>query len=200
MPGRGTAPGPRLYPECGTKQGLYRHRKHRTLTCAGCREVATQLHAEYRKHIYMEGMKLTSSLGCQRRLRALSFMGWSQKEVARRCGATLPTLNNVFRQQQVTVDLARRVDGVYRELVWTPAPGKVGHLTRVRARNRGWPGPLDWDDIDNPHEVPLCVVEQAYAEHREYERAQRKVLAKRERRAHLNAVRRRAAMGLDQVA
>lgn len=194
MPGRGTEPGEQLYPECGGKGGIYRHRKNGTRPCAACRRYNAKRHADYRKRVYLEGRRLVPALGCQRRIRALAVMGWSREEIGARCGMSAWGISKILRQGQLSVDLARKVDAVYRELAWDLAPGPKGHLTRVRARNRGWHGPLDWEDIDTDV-VPWSVLQRDHSEALAMDRELRKVQAKRDKRAQ-----QRAAGGTDVAA
>lgn len=46
--GRGTEPGPSIYPNCGTTDGYRRHQKHGTTTCAGCRSALAAYMQDYR--------------------------------------------------------------------------------------------------------------------------------------------------------
>ena len=184
MPGKGTAPGAALYPECGSKTGVYLHRKHRTTTCAGCRALLAAQGAQYRKDTYLHGSRRVPAVGSQRRIRALAVMGWSQAQVGATCGMSIGGVNKIHQQQMVSVEVAQRIGRAFDLLAWQLAPGTNGHLTRVRARGRGWAGPLDWDEasIEDPLAVPWSEVQAAHSEALAVDREYRRMLAKRNRR------------------
>jgi hypothetical protein len=180
MPGRGTEPGPALYRECGTAAGLRTHKRERTRTCAGCREVGRVTRARLRVDVIISGPRLVPALGTQRRVRALARRSWSQADLAGRLGIPVARFKKVLGQQATRRDLAEKVEALYRELLDRegPSPG-----ARACAERRGWPGPMDWDDPDDPGEVPVCEVERAHCEALRMHQAWRHNLRKREARA-----------------
>lgn len=194
MPGKGTPPGPSLYPECAMPgmRGPNRHRKEGTPTCAHCRaEVAGQA-ARYRKRRYLaRGPLQVPALGTQRRLRALARAGWPQEQVGLAMGLSRTAVNKILSQGEVHLSTAEKFAAFYREHAFQVGPSR--HVQGI-AERLGWPGPMDWDDPDNPDEVPACEVERAHAEALEIARAMRKMQAKRERRAQMTEAEREAAL------
>lgn len=183
MPGRGTEPGPRLYPECGKTGGPRRHRREGTRTCAACRAYQRAEMARYRIARIVGGPRLVPAFGVHRRVRALARMGWSQDAVARRLGILPERFKKVMGHAECRRELAEQVAALYRELFDQPGGNS---WAKANAERRGWPGPMDWDDPDNPDEVPLCEIERAHREalavqaalrHNERKRLARRVVA-----------------------
>lgn len=161
MPGRGTEPGPALYEECGSYEGVLRHRRESTRTCAGCREVQRVGMHQYRVQRIIAGRKMVSTLGLRRRVHALATRGWAQRDIAERLGTSAAAFSKIVNQDETHRDTADKVKAVYAELAWQDGPNA---LARRKAELKGWPGPMDWDDPDNPDEVPLCVIERDHRE------------------------------------
>jgi len=197
MPPRGkiTAPGPVLYPVCGTAQGIYQHRKHGTPRCAPCRAFNAEQTEQIKRDIYLRRPRLVPARGSQRRLRALMAIGWPLEEMARMWGIGRTVLQRVLHPDTVKVSRARAelIEREYRRLAFAGA----GPSARARtwARNRGFPGPMDWDDIDRQERepVPGYVIERDHQEALVIDRAVKKMLAKRERRSRLTPADRQAA-------
>jgi hypothetical protein len=192
MAGKGTPPGIAIYPECsrpGTG-GMDRHRKAGTVPCRHCRAENAARSARYRRERYLTGPLKVPALGSQRRIRALMRIGWTQKRLEECWGLAPKTIGQLMLRDTVTRAKADRVAKGYRALAFAGA----GPDDRIRrwAERRGWPGPLDWDDIDSRDEVPACEIERAHAEALAIQRDFRKMLAKREKRARMTAEERRA--------
>lgn len=186
MPGKGSRPGPALYPECyqrGTR-GNYVHRKNGTPSCANCREQIALAAREYRKQRYLRGRARVPVLGTKRRVRALATRGWPVREVAVRIGSTGHRLGKALTQAEIRREVADAVTGVYGDLAWQEGPSD---LARKFAATKGWPGPMDWDDPDDPGEVPLCQIERDWAEALRMHRAWKSRMAKQRRRAEMSA-------------
>jgi hypothetical protein len=95
--------------------------------------------------------------GTQRRIRALSAIGWSAAELSRRLGyrpgtGALSSLLSL-RRRYVTAGTARAVRDVYAELSTIPGGSDRAVLWAQRS---GWPPPMAWDDdtIDHPGTRP----------------------------------------------
>jgi hypothetical protein len=191
MPGRGSEPGEQRYPECGSGRGVYRHRTDRTRTCAACRAFQAQRQARERKARILGQPLRVPALGTQRRIRALARMGWSQRSIGARLGVPGGRVGKWLAQQELSRDTAQRVAVLYRDLMLTAGPDD---RERRRAERLGWPGPLDWDDIDrDPDVVARIVVERDHGEARVAYRAHLKLLARRRKRAEMSAGERCAA-------
>jgi hypothetical protein len=111
----------------------------------------------------VDGSGWIPSLGTVRRLRALTVMGWSMRDLSERCElqeSTLAALRNPVHKM-TRPKFAAIVAGLYSELSGTHGPGR--HAA-TRARNRGWLPPAAWDDdsIDDPNTEP-AVTKQATA-------------------------------------
>jgi DNA-binding NarL/FixJ family response regulator len=94
------------------------------------------------------------AIGSTRRLQALSYVGHSYTTL---CDATGTSPNRILsiingRQPTIRRALAERITAAYRQLAFSPPPhNKFTSRTRNLARNKGWHGPLAWDDIDDPN-------------------------------------------------
>lgn len=103
-----------------------------------------------------------TSLGITRRVRALSRIGYSAQRIADAAGVHLDTVIDARRtvREFVAVKVRDGILAAYDQLADTPAVGEAERdragITRTRnhAARAGWPPPLAWDDIDNPHEQP----------------------------------------------
>jgi hypothetical protein len=126
------------------------YRDHRC-RCESARVAVAEEKARYRKRLYLEGPLLLDKTGTLRRVQALARMGWSVREVARRAGVARPD-DLLNPRRLVHRDTATAVDRVFRELCMTPGPSA---RAKAIAERRGYAGPLDWDDIDDPSERPV---------------------------------------------
>lgn len=104
----------------------------------------------------------TSSTGTRRRLQALVHQGWSIARLAQQLDANRQRLDRILHDGETTVATHRAVVELYDRL-WDQAPPQHDQRTRIaysRARryasDRGWVGPLAWDDetIDDPDATP----------------------------------------------
>lgn len=121
----------------------------------------------------MPDRTLVPAIGSQRRIRALSRLGWPANMIAQRIGTSQAHLSGIADRKRITAAMARAVAGVYDQLAMTPAP-ESPYTKRLRtyAKKRGWAPPLAWDEhtIDDPAAEPdmgeavprhLTVVEDA---------------------------------------
>ena len=88
--------------------------------------------------------------GSIRRLRALAWLGHPCTDIGAATGMTDDRISYIARGK---VDLvfpheARKISAAYRTLA--TAPGRMKQIATA-ARNKGWDGPLAWDDIDDPN-------------------------------------------------
>jgi hypothetical protein len=127
--------------------------------------------ARYRIQRIVQGPRLVSTLGTRRRVRALARRGWGHAEVSRSIGMDRWAFSKVVCQTEVRREVAEKVRAVYPELAFREGPN---HLARCNAERKGWPGPMDWDDPDNPDEIPACEIEAAHREALAMDRAWRK--------------------------
>lgn len=97
--------------------------------------------------------QLVPAVGTVRRLQALAAMGWSLTWSGREAGIseTYARALAAGRRSRVSVELAGRVDAVYRRHCMKPGPSKCA---KTSALGNGWVTAVAWDDIDEPAEKP----------------------------------------------
>lgn len=90
-------------------------------------------------------------LGTRRRLRALQYMGWSSQALADHCGKHPKYIENLRKRSGLRVFRSTHdwVAVMYRELSHKRGPSVIA--ARM-ARQYGYQGPADWDDIDHDPE------------------------------------------------
>lgn len=103
-----------------------------------------------------------TSIGTRRRLRALAVQGWTLKELHQRTGLPQNTMSvtQAGDTLMVTSHLWRGVRDVYDVLAEIEGPSRPG---RARARNKGWLGPIWWDNPDtdpDPTEADASDVDE----------------------------------------
>ena len=103
-----------------------------------------------------ESHRGVDATGARRRVEALAWMGWPNREVAVRVGCSPRSLPTLLHRGRLSVRLAWRIAAVYEELSGVPGPsrGAAG-----KARALGFAPPAAWDDesIDDPSERPQGV-------------------------------------------
>jgi hypothetical protein len=87
--------------------------------------------------------------GSRRRLQALRVLGHRRYDLAAELNATPDRIKHITSgwTRWVTPQEAAAIARLYRRLSVIPGPCKQ---TATIARNKGWHGPLAWDDIDDP--------------------------------------------------
>jgi transcriptional regulator with XRE-family HTH domain len=103
---------------------------------------------------------LIDATGTRRRLQALAAIGYTLPGIARRIRTNERGLYEIAdgRWETVRRSTVIAVARVYRELSTRPAPRtRWAEQARAMAAERGWHGPMAWDDIDNPHAEPHDV-------------------------------------------
>lgn len=100
----------------------------------------------------LSGNRRIRNIGTARRLQALAAAGWSLSEIARRRGTSTAALCATLRHRTITVDLAREIRDLYRDLVDQPGPSA---RARSHALAQGWSSPAMWDEdtIEDPHNL-----------------------------------------------
>lgn len=139
---------------CGTTYGTQVHAYFGEPNCEACKHARTIANHGYRKRRTKTGGRTTvDAVGVHRRLRALARMGWSWAKLGELMDlggrGAVPA---VMRRKRVHVDTHRKIVRMYEALCMSTG-GNVQVMRR--AVRLGWPGPLDWDDIDNPLEEPF---------------------------------------------
>lgn len=118
---------------------------------------AQRLYTKKRKLARARGLvgrhDLVPTFRVVRRFQALARMGYSAREIQeaawgyKRSNGTAAWMNRAAMGGQRFAQL----DEVYQRLQATPGDNWRAKAHAVR---RGWAAPLDWDNIDNPDEVP----------------------------------------------
>ncbi len=140
--------------------GTYCYQKHKC-KCRACRTANSNASNKASRKRTIRARKsalLISARGTQRRLQALSFMGWDMGTLSARTGLTQNNLAEIRAgirpgcRARTHILVAREYDKLWDK---EPPPSRVRSLTRALARRKGYPGPLHWDDIDrDPDGVP----------------------------------------------
>jgi hypothetical protein len=154
----------------------------RHMVCDACREAIRVQAAQYRKkrilngaisvqrtpynnkhYKLLGGLLMDDATGTRRRLMALCAMGWSLQDLGTRLGVHGNGLGFIIRKRKwVMPENAEKIRALYQELQMIPAPvrhderGNGRAVVITRARRKGWPPPLCWDDetIDDPYTLP----------------------------------------------
>jgi plasmid maintenance system antidote protein VapI len=101
-----------------------------------------------------------SARGAQRRLQALTAIGWPLMYLANALGVARPTLDGVMHNRKITARRHREIAALFDELWATPfrPVDLAGRRARSRAltlaRSNRWLPPMAWDDIDTDTEPP----------------------------------------------
>jgi plasmid maintenance system antidote protein VapI len=120
--------------------------------CATCR-IARRLWDRRRRKLRTMGRPaLIPVRGTQRRIQAMYVMGYGPAAIARRLG--MHSKGNVQRlvyaQRVISRDMADRVEELFNEWGYSPAPvNAVTKVIRTKAIRRGYVSAMAWDDIDN---------------------------------------------------
>jgi hypothetical protein len=95
-------------------------------------------------------------IGSQRKLRALARIGHSLQDISDVSGLPASTLSPCRRGSTIRISpaAAEGIDQAWRALCMKPGTCARSRLLAIRME---WPGPLAYDDIDNPDETPSGV-------------------------------------------
>lgn len=98
---------------------------------------------------------IVDATGSRRRLQALRVLGHRRYDLAARLGTTPDRIKHITSgsTRRVSTAEAAGIAQLYRNLSTVRGPSKQ---TASIARNKGWHGPLAWDDIDDPKARPLA--------------------------------------------
>ena len=96
---------------------------------------------------------ITSSLGTQRRIEALKYMGYGTVDLARLLDVTDEAVHAYSRRKRILVSTARRVRELYDKYSLVPGPNEAARWKAYRA---GAVSPMAWDDedMDDPDAEP----------------------------------------------
>jgi hypothetical protein len=98
-----------------------------------------------------------NAIPSRRRLRALAAIGYGLHAISSETGVKVQTLAMIRnRNERVGAATAAAIEDAYDRLHMRPGGGV--QAARL-ARDKGWPPPLAWDDIDNLRERPRGVRE-----------------------------------------
>lgn len=105
--------------------------------------------------------------GSRRRLQALRVLGHRRYDLAARLGTTPDRVKHITNGNTRRVEPAEAaaIARLYRSLSTVPGPSKQ---TASVARNKGWLGPLSWEDIEDPDCRPEAA--KPYSAAPKYER------------------------------
>lgn len=125
--------------------------------CDNCRAA----HRAYSRQVRREKAygryepSLISARGAHRRIQALARQGWSQKRQGDYLGWAQQRVGQVLASERITKGVHAQIAQMFASL-WDKEPQPDTHWdrasvlrTRRDAAARGWPRPLDWDDIDD---------------------------------------------------
>lgn len=136
-----------------------RHGTHVAYLRHGCRcPDALRAKRGYIKRLQLgiQPVAEVSTVGPQRRIRALQTLGYSRKRLAEYLGYAAPSpasLSPVFWRNRIRRELAEHIAQLYERLCMTPGPSE---RTRLRARSTGYASPLAWEghNLDDPTDEP----------------------------------------------
>ena len=103
-----------------------------------------------------------TNVGIQRRLQALSRIGWSMRAAAPVIGVRVDSLKAIRKAEHrdfIRRDVAEKVAAAYETMSMQVQGGRGATRARNDAMRNGWLPPLAWDDIDDPDERPTAVTE-----------------------------------------
>lgn len=131
--------------------------------CTWARASHSRQMEDYRKRRYLNGDRgmYTDITGSIRRVQALSYLGYSSTLIAEMLGRKHFNIGHFSnRQKAVWRDTAELICIAYEKYsMLSPEPGKATTAARNYARNRGYVGPLAWDEetIDDPRALPQGI-------------------------------------------
>lgn len=140
-------------------------RKHGTAAAYqndGCRcpeaREKQRVYAKQRKLARLRGQhgrtNLVPTWRAVRRARALARIGWSSRAVQAEAWGYGPNAGTGgwMSRPGMTPERFAKLDEVYQRWHMTPGPSRIARAHAVR---NNYPAPLDWDNIDDPTEIPF---------------------------------------------
>lgn len=116
----------------------------------------------HRAYLKSTDRSLVDGTGSRRRLRSLVAAGWTQRDLAARCGWTPQHLGQFIHDDSMglAATTARRIAELFTELQLTPKDEPSARSLRI-ARNKGWVPPMAWDEdsIDDPNACPVDLAD-----------------------------------------
>lgn len=151
-------------PRHGTHAGWVAHYYSQSLpACEPCRKG----HARYCKQRALRelsgGVMLVSTLGAQRRIRALQAIGWSKARMAADLGVKNASwFDSVLKRATCLASTHERIAEMYDRLCMTLPPNDhSAAVARGYAAIAGHAPPMAWDDIDDRSERPKGMPDTA---------------------------------------
>lgn len=89
------------------------------------------------------------SFAAKRRVRALQAIGWSVTYLCQKSGHGPKYFDFIYSDRRIPLRKHTEIVQLYERLRWTYGPSD--HSVTV-GKNRGWPPPWVWADIDDPNE------------------------------------------------
>lgn len=131
---------------------------HCSCRCRECREATTRKNKEA-KHTGCKGSTKVDATGARRRLQALAVIGWSPNQIAETSGLHPRTVSNIQagRAERIAPRTFVAACAAFEALCMTLPPlsqGRSRSIVMAHASRHGWVGPLSYDNIDDPAEVP----------------------------------------------
>lgn len=102
---------------------------------------------------------LVDPTGTVRRLRALVAIGWQETALAEALGMGVGNFWTLLhgRRNRITTGTRNKVTALFIQQWDKPQDGVRAERAKKIAKHYRWVGPLAWDDIDDPTEVPEGV-------------------------------------------
>lgn len=143
-------------PRHGTYAGAVAHWFDDHNPCEPCAKAETR-YRKRRKMRHLHGdTPNVPAIGTVRRFQALMALGWTGPQIATEVGISLYSLRSVDYHGSTVVrrETAAAMEAAYDRLSMTIPDGPYASRAKGVAARNGWPPPLAWDDIDDPHEIP----------------------------------------------
>lgn len=122
-----------------------------------------KVHRRTRDRILQSRVQWTA-VGIQRRLQALTCLGWSMRVVSDLAGVDMDALKRLRSRTEpkfVRLEFADAVIAAYDALhMKTPPNNKSTQRTLAHAARQPWVTPLHWDNIDTDPEPPAALYDE----------------------------------------